>query len=43
VAKGGAGTSRLSESYLERVKSLEDNVAAAQQQLDAAQRAATGR
>ena len=43
VAKGGAGTSRLSESYLERVKSLEDNVAAAQQQLDAAQRNATGR
>ena len=43
VAKGGAGSSRLSESYLERVKSLEDNVAAAQQQLDAAQRNATGR
>ena len=40
VAKGGAGTSRLSESYLDRVKALEDNVAAAQQQFDAAQRAA---
>lgn len=38
VAKGGGGTSRLSESYLERVKGLEDAVAAAQQQLEAAQR-----
>ena len=38
VAKGGAGTSRLSESYLDRVKALEDAVTAAQQQLDAAQR-----
>ena len=43
VAKGGAATSRLSESYLDRVKALEDSVAAAQQQLDAAQRAAAGR
>ena len=38
VAKGGGGTSRLSESYLQRVKGLEDAVAAAQQQLEAAQR-----
>jgi len=38
VAKGGAGTSRLSEGYLERVKALEDAVTAAQQQLEAAQR-----
>ena len=38
VAKGGAGSSRLSEGYLDRVKALEDAVAAAQQQLDAAQR-----
>jgi hypothetical protein len=38
VAKGGGGTSRLSESYLERVKGLEDAVAAAQQQLENAQR-----
>lgn len=43
VAKGGAASSRLSESYLDRVKALEDSVAAAQQQLDAAQRAAAGR
>ena len=40
VAKGGSASSRLSESYLDRVKALEDNVAAAQQQFDAAQRAA---
>lgn len=38
VAKGGAGSSRLSEGYLDRVKALEDAVAAAQQRLDAAQR-----
>ena len=38
VAKGGGGTSRLSETYLDRVKTLEDAVAAAQQQLDSAQR-----
>ena len=38
LAKGGGGTSRLSESYLDRVKSLEGAVTAAQQQLDAAQR-----
>ena len=37
------GTSRLSESYLDRVKALEDAVTAAQQQLDAAQRGAAGR
>ena len=40
VAKGGAGTSRLSEGYLDRVKALEDAVTAAQQQLEAAQRSA---
>lgn len=40
VAKGGAGTSRLSEGYLERVKALEDAVTAAQQQFEAAQRTA---
>ena len=40
VAKGSSASSRLSESYLDRVKALEDNVAAAQQQFDAAQRAA---
>jgi hypothetical protein len=38
VAKGGGATSRLSDSYLQRVKALEDAVAAAQQQLEAAQR-----
>src|SRR3954469_12981545 len=38
VAKGGGGTSRLSETYLDRVKTLEDAVAAAQQQLESAQR-----
>lgn len=38
VAKGGGGTSRLSEQYLDRVKALEDAVATAQQQLDSAQR-----
>ena len=37
IAKGG---SRPSDSYLERVKSMEDAVTAAQQQLDNAQRAA---
>ena len=37
IAKGG---SRPSDSYLERVKSLEDAVTAAQQHLDNAQRAA---
>jgi hypothetical protein len=40
VAKGGGGTSRLSEQYLDRVKSLEDAVATAQQQLESAQRGA---
>ncbi len=43
LAKGGGGTSRLSESYLDRVKALEDAVTAAQQQFDAAQRGAAGR
>jgi hypothetical protein len=38
VAKGGGATSRLSDTYLDRVKALEDAVAAAQQQLEAAQR-----
>ena len=40
VAKGGGATSRLSEQYLDRVKSLEDAVASAQQQLESAQRGA---
>jgi hypothetical protein len=40
VAKGGGATSRLSDAYLQRVKALEDAVASAQAQLDAAQRAA---
>ena len=40
VAKGGGATSRLSEEYLQRVKSLEDAVASAQKQLDDAQRSA---
>ncbi len=38
--QGGGGASRPSDDYLQRVKSLEDAVAAAQQQLEAAQRAA---
>jgi hypothetical protein len=38
VAKGGGASSRLTDAYLQRVKALEDAVAAAQQQLDAAQR-----
>lgn len=38
VAKGGGASSRLSDSYLERVKALEDAVADAQQQLETAQR-----
>jgi hypothetical protein len=38
VAKGGGASSRLSDSYLERVKALEDAVTAAQQQLETAQR-----
>lgn len=40
VAKGGGATSRFSDSYLERVKQLEDAVAAAQKEFDEAQRAA---
>jgi len=43
VAKGGGATSRLSDSYLERVKALEDAVTAAQQQLEDAQRNAAAR
>jgi hypothetical protein len=43
VAKGSGATSRPSESYLERVKALEDGVAAAQNELNAAQRNASGR
>jgi hypothetical protein len=39
VAKGGSASSRPSESYLERVKQLEDSVAAAQKEVDEAQRA----
>ena len=41
VAKGGGASSRLSEGYLQRVKALEDAVAAAQKQLEEAQRAAS--
>ena len=41
VAKGGGASSRLSEGYLQRVKALEDAVAAAQKQLEDAQRAAS--
>ena len=41
VAKGGGASSRLSEDYLQRVKALEDAVAAAQKQLEDAQRAAS--
>ncbi|MEO7726881.1 MAG: DUF4124 domain-containing protein [Burkholderiales bacterium] len=37
---GGAGGSRPSDEYLQRVKSLEDAVTTAQTQLDAAQRSA---
>jgi hypothetical protein len=40
ASKGGATNSRLSDSYLNRVKQLEDAVAAAQSQLEEAQRAA---
>lgn len=40
ASKGGTTTSRLNESYLQRVKQLEDAVAAAQLQLEEAQRAA---
>jgi hypothetical protein len=38
VAKGSGATSRPSESYLERVKQLEDAVNSAQQQVDTTQR-----
>lgn len=40
VAKGGGATSRLSESYLERVKQLEDAVQAAQKEVNTAEQAA---
>lgn len=40
ATKGGATSSRLNDSYLQRVKQLEDAVAAAQLQLQEAQRAA---
>jgi hypothetical protein len=40
VAKGGGATSRLSESYLERVKQLEDAVQAAQKEVSTAEQAA---
>ena len=43
VAKGGGASSRLSDTYLERVKALEDAAAAAQQQLEEAQRNAAAR
>lgn len=41
VAKGGGATSRLADSYYQRVKALEDAVAAAQAQFEAAQRNAS--
>src|SRR5471032_3015160 len=41
VAKGGGASSRLTDAYVQRVKGLEDAVAAAQTQLEAAQRAAS--
>jgi hypothetical protein len=38
VSKGGGARSQLNETYYQRIKSLEDAVTAAQNQLDAAQR-----